>query len=403
MPLYSFVAKSTQGQEKKGNKSAKNEIELAKELKKQGYFLISAEQKTKTKKRKHFFLNFNHVSLSDRLMATRNLEVMIGAGVSLPKALDVLALQTKNKSFRSALKSIEADILRGVALSDAFLKHPKIFPEIYSSMIKVAEKTGEMEKILDVLAVQTERSYNLRTKVKGAMIYPLVILTTMIIIGVIMMIKVVPQLSQTFTQLNVQLPATTKAVISFSNFLSHYWLLAFFLLILFFFLLKIISRTKKGKMFLHKLFLKIPLFSSLVKKINSAYAALSLSTLIKGGVPIVSALGIASDSVTNFYFKQSLLASAKRVEKGGKLSEAIACFPNLYSVIFIQMLKVGEETGETSAMLERLSNFLEDQVDNTTKNLSSIIEPILLLFIGGAVAFFAISMIQPIYSIMQGI
>ncbi len=403
MPLYNFIAKSIKGQKKKGAKSAKSKKGLAQELKEEGYFLISAEPTTNEKKKRHFLPSFNHVSLADMLMATRNLQVMVGAGVSLPRALRVLASQTKNKSFAYALRSIEADILKGVSLSEAFSKHPKIFPEIYSSMIKVAEKTGEMEKILDVLATQIDRNYQLRTKVKGAMIYPLVILTTMIVIGAIMMIKVVPQLSQTFTQLKVQLPATTRAVIAFSNFLSHDWLLSLGIIVVLIFVVRRASKTQKGKIFLHKIFLKTPLISSLVKKINSAYAALSLSTLIKGGVPIVSALGIASDSVTNFYFKQSLLDSAKQIEKGGKLSDTIAQFPNLYSPIFIQMLKVGEETGETSSMLDRLSDFLEDQVNNTTKNLSSIIEPVLLLFIGAAVAFFAISMIQPIYSIMQGI
>ncbi|MEA3452768.1 MAG: type II secretion system F family protein [Patescibacteria group bacterium] len=410
MPNYNYIAKSIEGKKQKGQKEASNKAKLARLLKSEGFFLISAEAKKKGKakdkkkggKEINISLTFRRVSLTEKLMMTKNLQVMISAGVSLPKALDVLALQTKNKYFKKVLLEIKEKIVKGLALSVAVAKYPKIFPEIYSSMIKVGEQTGKMEEILGILAVQLERNYKLRAKVKGAMVYPSVIIGAMILIGIVMLVKVVPQLSQTFQELGIDLPLMTRFVIALGGFFVSYWYIVIIFLIGIPFLIIVLSRTKSGKKFLDKFFLRTPVLSTLIRKINCAYTSLSLSAMINGGVPIVSALEISSGAVNNIYFKEALKNSAKEVQKGKKLSAAMSGFSDLYPQLFLQMLKIGEETGKTSEMLTKLADFFEEQVSNATQNLSSIIEPVLLIVIGSMVGFFAIAMVQPMYSIMEG-
>ncbi|MCX6737960.1 MAG: type II secretion system F family protein [Candidatus Parcubacteria bacterium] len=336
-------------------------------------------------------------------MATRNLQVMISAGVPLPRAIEILSAQAKNKYFKKVLTEIKDEIIKGTAFSDALEKYPRVFPEIYHSMIRVGEKTGKMEEILDILASQLERVYQLRSKVKGAMVYPLVIITVMVAIGIVMLVKVVPELSKTFKELEVKLPPTTSFVINLGNFLVYRWYIVILILLILAFGVAYIIRNKTGKRRFDALLLRIPVISGLVKKINCAYTSLTLSALIQGGVPIVTALDISSGAVSNVFFKEALKETAGMVQKGERLSAAMSKFPNLYSNLFLQMLQVGEETGETSGMLAKLANFFEEQVNNITKNLSSIIEPALLLFVGIVVAFFAIAMVQPIYSIMSGL
>lgn len=401
MPFYEYTAKSINGETKKGKMQAKSEGALAQALKSEGYFLIAANLPGSGFDLKKFLPKVKYVPLEQKLLVTRNLQVMVVAGVPLPRALEVLEKQVKSHYFKKALKETRAMVLRGTSLSKAISQYPKVFPDIYVSLVKVGEKTGELGRVLGILTGQLERSYRLRSRIRGAMMYPAVIVSAMLLIGAVMMVKVVPELSKTFEELEVELPPLSKAVIFTGNFFAENWMIGILILVFLSGLLYVFLKSKSGKRFFHKLNLKLPIISPLVKKINSAYSALSLSALMKGGVPVVSALNIASNSVTNMYYRKAFKETAKKVEKGKKISQTIAHYPNLFSPLFVQMLQVGEETGQASEMLEKLAHFLEEQVNNTTKNLSSIIEPILLLVIGIAVGFFAIAMIQPIYSIMQ--
>jgi len=401
MPKFSYIATASDGSQKTSQRQAKDKKELARILKSEGFFLISAQVVENKKEKKSFRLK--RVKLSEKLMATRNLQVMVSAGVSLPRALETLALQTNNKYFKQVLAGIEERVIKGASLSESFAKYPRVFPEIYSSMVEVGEKTGNIEDILDILAIQLERSYKLRAKVKGAMLYPAVVVSSMIIIGIVMLIKVVPQLNETFVDLNLELPAMTQFIVKVGLTLQNYWYIVLVVLVLLPSLFGYLMRKKSFKSYIDGLLLRLPFIKGLVKKINIAYSSMALSALIKGGVPIVSGLRIASGAVNNSRFKQALKNSSGLVEKGEKMSQVFHKRQDLFPELFIQMIKVGEETGETSEMLLKLADFYEDQVSNATKNLSSIIEPVLLLFIGVVVGFFAIAMVQPIYSIMSGL
>lgn len=402
MSLYFYIAKSLKGEPRSGTLEAKDKSELARVLRQEGYVLISASLEEEDIKRKKFKISLPslRVSLTEKMMFTKNLQVMIAAGISLPRSLGILALQTRSKKFKEALLNISEEVTRGKSFSDSLARHPDIFSELFTSMIKVGEEAGTLEEVLKTLTRQMEREYELKSKIKGAMIYPAVIICAMMGIGFLMLVMVVPKLAETFKDLNIELPPTTKLVIFFGTFLAEKWFFCVLIVIGLFFIFRIILKTKRGKRMIDYFSLKIPIISPIIKKTNSASTVRTLSSLFASGVPIVRALEIVSGALGNIYFREAMAKSAEKVRKGGKLSEALRPYQDIYPSIIIQMLEVGEETGETSDVLGRLADFFEEEVGNATKNLSAIIEPVLMLIVGAVVGFFAISMVQPMYSML---
>jgi type IV pilus assembly protein PilC len=406
VPRYSYFAKNLTGEPRSGLLEAKNKHDLARVLRQEGCFLISAISEEEMIAKKKFVLAvpfLNKVSLKEKIIFTRNLKVMISAGISLPRSLKILAGQSKSKKLKRTLLEISEEIIEGKNFSESLVKHPAVFPEFFCSMIKVGEEAGTMESVLGVLTRQMERDYELRSKIKGAMIYPIIILITMFVIGILMLIIVVPRLSETFVDLNIQLPFTTRVVILVGNLLAKFWYLVPLILVGLAFFLRLFSKTKRGKKLFDTFFVRAPFISSVIKQINSAYTVRTLSSLIASGIPLVRALEVTAGTLSNGYYKEAINEAAEQVRKGAKLSEALKRHENIYPVLVNQMVEVGEETGETSGILEKLAEFFEEEVATTTKNLSVIIEPALMLIVGAAVGFFAVSIIQPIYSMMQGI
>lgn len=408
MPQYHYIAKSLKGEEQSGTSEAKNVQQLAKVLRSEGYILVKAEiGEVKIKKSKlKFEISlpfFGGVSLTEKLMFIRNLQVMIASGLPLPKALGTLSVQTKSKNFQKALLEIQAEIIKGNNFSDSLKKHTNIFSELFQNMIKVGEESGTLDEVLEVLTRQLEREHEMKSKIQGALMYPAVIVSAMVGIGVLMLIMVVPQLAKTFEELEVDLPMTTQVVIGVGTFFSEkFYLVILFVLIFVVFLWRI-SKIKRGKKIIDLVSLKIPIVSPIIKKTNSASTVRTLSSLIASGVPIVRALQIVSGTLGNIYYKEALVDAVEKVRKGGKLSEALKPYKNLYPLIVFQMIEVGEETGETAKVLAKLADFFEEEVGNATKNLTAIIEPILMLIVGGVIGFFAISMVQPMYSMLGAI
>lgn len=405
MAQYFYTAKSFKGELKAGTLEAKDKKDLSRTLREEGYVLIKADLQGEEKKGKlEISLPFfGGVSLTEKMMFTKNLQVMISAGVSLPRSLSILSDQSRNKKFKKALNEIMENINKGEGFSENLKKYPEIFSELFASMVKVGEESGTLEDVLKNLTFQMGREHDLRSKIKGAMVYPAVIICAMIGIGTLMLIMVVPKLAETFIELEIELPPTTKLVIGLGNFLATKWYLVLILIIVSLFLLGRMLKTRGGKRIFDRLALKIPVISSIIKETNSAQTLRTLSSLIVSGIPIVQALNIVAGALGNVYFKEAILASMEKVRKGEKLSLALKPYQNLYLPMVIQMIEIGEETGQTSEILAKLADFYEEEVTNATKNLSAIIEPMLMLVIGGAVGFFAISMIQPIYSMLGAI
>ena len=403
MPKYSYIAKSIKGDSKTGEIEAKDEHQLAEILHQEGYILISSRSEKKSPKiNLRFSLPFlDKISLKEKLFFTRNLKVMISAGISLPRCLRTLSEITKNKKFRKALLEITDSVNKGRSFSDSLENYPDIFPELFCSLIRAGEESGTLEDSLKNLSQQMERQHELNSKIMGALMYPIVIVSAMIGIGVLMLVMVIPKLSQTFQDMGVELPFTTKMVMFLGNFMAQRWYFLILIIAALVIVSKIIMSANAGKRARDKILLKLPVISSLVQKINSAYMTRTISSLISSGVPIVNSLEITSTVLNNVYFREALIQSAEKVKKGGKLSEALKAYGSLYPLVVIQMIEVGEETGETSDILQKLADFFEEEVTTTTRSLSSIIEPILMLLIGSAIGFFAISIIQPMYSVME--
>lgn len=351
-----------------------------------------------TFKFKNFYIS--HVGLSEKMMFFRNLSVMIGAGLTISRALEVLKRQTKNKTFKKIIEDIRSNIVKGNNTSASMAVHKKIFPKFAIAMIKAGEKSGKMNESLNLVADQMEKEYQLRKKVRGAMIYPSIVLVAMVSIAILMLIYVVPTLVSTYSELEIELPMSTKIIIWASNSLlenSVLMAVIFFTLLI---SLIFISRTEKFKKILSSVCLNLPIITPLVQKINSARTARTLSSLSGSGVEILEAIDVTTDVVQNFHYKQVLRMTKEEIKKGAKISSVFKKYEKIYPPLVGEMIAVGEETGKLSDMLLKLAIFYESEVSETTKNLTVIIEPILMIVIGIAVGFFAISMITPMYSMV---
>lgn len=345
----------------------------------------------------------SRVKSDELVMMTKNLSSMISAGLPLTRALSVIERQSTNPKLKATLKGIREDINKGQTFHDSLSKFPKIFSDLYIAMVRAGEESGQLTGALKTLGLQMERSSTLKKKVKGAMVYPSIVIGIMTIIGAVMMIYVVPSITQTFTKMDVELPATTRILIGTSDFMSNHAFLVLGGIAGFVMGFLYVLRTKIGKRVFHFVIVKLPVIGMIVKEVNSARTARTLSSLLSSGVAVMNAITITRDVVQNVYYKDILDEASVRVEKGTALSEVFVEHGDFYPVLVGEMILVGEETGQISNMLEELATFYEIEVDQKTKDLSTIIEPLLMVFIGGAVGFFALAMIAPIYSITDSI
>ena len=409
MPKYLYKAKNLKGKKKEGVIEAQDQKALVSLLKSEGFFLLSVEADTQQGHKKSFAQYLQDiqglfgVSLTEKLFFTRNLSIMLKTGVSLVRAFEILASQTKNKKFQKILLSISKKVNKGESLSGALGGFPKIFPSLYQETVKVGEETGKLEGSLQILSVQMEKEHALKSKVKSAMVYPGVVLCMAFMIGIFMMIFAVPQMKKAFSEMEIKLPITTRMIIGTADMLTRYWFLAALLMAALAGLVVFLLKSGKGGKIKSAISIKMPLVSKITKQSNSALTLRTLSSLLSAGVPIVRSLEIAAGALANYFFQEALKKAAVDVEKGQKLSVSLMPYERIFAPMVLQMMEIGEETGETSAVLLKLAEFFEDEVSASTDRLSSVIEPILILFIGGIVGFFAVSMIQPMFSVMGGI
>lgn len=345
----------------------------------------------------------SRVKQDELVMTTRNLSSMLKAGLPLSRALSVLERQSKNPRLQGIMKQLREGISKGDPFHMALKNFPETFSRLYVAMVRAGEESGNMVGALQTISLQLERSSNLKKKIKGAMIYPIIVLSVMVLIGVLMMIYVVPTLTSTFESLGTELPAATRAIIAISNFFTNHGLLALGLFLGTIASIVGLSRTHIGQRILHYTYVRLPLIGNLVKQTNSAYTARTLSSLLSSGVDVIGAINITEDVLQNVHYKKVLKEAAEKVEKGSPLSESFIAHEELYPILVGEMILVGEETGQISQMLTEVANFYENEVEQRTKDLSTIIEPILMVTIGVGVGFFALAMIAPIYSISDSI
>ena len=345
----------------------------------------------------------SRVSDDEVVMMTRNLGSMLVAGLPLSRALSVIERQSTNPKLKGVLKDVRAQIEKGEQFNTSLAKYPKVFSDLYVSMVKAGEESGMLAEALSTLALQMEKASNLKKKIKGAMMYPAIVIVIMIIIGILMMIYVMPSITGTFVKLGVDLPTTTKVLIAASDFMVEHTLLVIVGMIASVAGFIYALGTRYGKLVFHWIIIRLPVIGNLVKETNAARTARTLSSLLHSGVDVIRSLNITEEVIQNVYYKPIIQDAATRVEKGTALSETFIENNKLYPVLVGEMILVGEETGQIAQMLEQLATFYETEVENKTKDLSTIIEPLLMVVIGGTVGFFALAMIAPIYSIGDSI
>lgn len=402
--LFFYKAKKTDGTIVEGERESTDKFALAREMRAEGLIVIWAKPKSEISK-KGFNISFGgrRVKLKEKIIFANNLSAMIGAGLSLAKSLAVMERQTSNKYFKSVIRDIGERVSKGESLSGAMEAYPGVFPAIFTSMVNAGEESGNLPNALKMISDQLSKTYDLQRKIRGAMIYPAIIISIIGVLGVVMMVYLVPILTKTFKSLGVELPLSTRILVFLSSFLKEHFILVsivFFCLVTF----TIIGiKTEKGRRILDAIVLKIPVISDISRQSNAAMTMRTISSLITAGVSMIDTLKITERVLQNHYFKEIIAKAKDEIQKGASLSSVIKKYENVYPPLVGEMVEVGEETGDLPGMMMKGAIFYEDEVDQATKNLSAIIEPAIMVIIGIAVGFFAVSMIGPMYSLSGAI
>ncbi|MCX6703667.1 MAG: type II secretion system F family protein [Candidatus Zambryskibacteria bacterium] len=404
MTKYTYTAKNKEGKEYKGTHEALDKFALYRDIKKEGGQVTSVDE---NKKEGFGSMSFKipflgGVKMHDKIIFARNLSSMIEAGLPITRALSIMQRQSKGE-LKVVLTRLGDEISKGVTLSEAMKIYPDVFSMLFISMVKAGEESGNLILALKNISSQMEKSYSLNKKIKGAMMYPAVIFSLMAVIGVLMMVYMVPTLTETFKGLGVKLPLSTRIIIGISDAMKNYFLLMIGVVIALIAGVYYGLKTKKGMRLSDYVFIRIPVIGQIVKQVNAARTARTLSALLSSGVDIVVAISVTREVIQNSYYKEVLAETEQVIQKGEPISSVFIGHDNLYPLFVGEMISVGEETGKIGDMLSGVAAFYEDEVDQKTKDMSSIIEPILMIIIGAAVGAFAISMLAPTYSLVDAI
>jgi len=403
MPTFTYKAiKKGEKESYEGKVEAKDRFDVYAIVRKEGAQILSVKEATTSSEYANKITQFlSRVSESSKIIFMRNLGAMIRAGLTVSRALTVMERQTKNPKFKGILGEMHKDIEEGGDLNSSMNKHLDVFSPLMVAMVKAGEESGSLADSCTIIAEQAERTYELKKKVRGAMIYPGIIITVLLGIGSMMMIFIVPTLSATFETLGSELPTSTQIIISFSNFLVNYTLLTFIGFVGAIALFIAFIRTKNGARLFEAFILRIPVIGTLVKETNSARTGRTLSSLLSSGVHVLHALEITEEVIQNSFYKDVIAEARASVQGGSPIAEVFEKKEFLYPPLVGELIAVGEETGNLPDMLHEVAKFYEGEVDQKTKNMSTIIEPMLMLVVGSAVGYFALAMISPMYSMVE--
>lgn len=398
--LYKFLAKDASGKKFVGEVEAFDEKSLITTLRAEG--LIPIEVKKKQGLGIPLLRALpkigGSVSINEVVTFTRQLSTMISAGIPIADALIILEKQTKSPAFADILAAIVADVQGGMALSASLGKHPKAFDIIYVKLIEAGETGGVLDKVLTKLAETMEKEKEFRSKTRGAFIYPAIVVAVMFIVMTVMMIFVIPKLTGLYTEIGAQLPAPTKILIALSNFIRGFWWLLIILFAASAYAFKVFERTEKGGQIISKLILRVPIWGKIRKTIILAEFTRTFGLLMGTGIPIIMALKVVANILASPTFKQGIDFAITRVERGSPLYAPLAANP-AFPPIISQMIRVGEETGKMDEVLLRLSMYFESESEQLIKNLTTALEPVILVVLGVGVGLLVLSIILPIYNL----
>ena len=391
--VFRYRAQDPQGKARAGRANAPSAEAVRKLLDKRGYTITSITEE----KRSGGIGLFGRVKVRDRSIMYRELSTMLKAGVSITEAIDILA-ESPNKTLKKVLSDIAASLQNGFALSVAMAGHPKVFPAVEIGVVKAGEATGNLAKVLMDLAESAERSAEFIGRVRGALIYPAFIVVVMMIVGVVIMIKVIPPIKEIFTSTQSELPAATVVLLAITDFLVHRWWLAILILIALIGLWRLFVLTKKGQQVASAIGLNFPVFGMLNRQVFLARFNRTMTLLIMAGVPIIEAVKIVSDSTSNVIFRRSLEGLIHSLEQGAAISTSLRdnkYFPKLMT----QLLYIGQQSGDLGGTTNTLAGFYESEVDAKLRTFQALLEPFIILVLGGVVGFIVLAVLQPIYNL----
>ncbi len=396
MPIFVYKARDFQGVDHKGTIDTIDSSRAARILSKKGLVVTSISEK---KASSPLFENlFNRTSFDELVIATRQLATMIDSGLVLSESVDILVSQQSNPSFKKVLESVSRDLKSGLDLASSLRKHPTVFPALYCSLVKAGEQAGNLDVILNEMANNLERDREFRSRVRGAMIYPIMIIMMMVVVMIVMMVFVIPRLTSLYSQTDADLPLPTKILIGSSNFLINYWWVLLAILAIGIIAFRKWVTTPEGKYNFDVFLLKVPLVGKVIRGTALTNFTRTFGLLTTAGVPILDSITIVADVIGNSVYRKALLETRLGVERGLTMSaqlQMVGVFPNIIS----QMYRVGEETGKMDKVSFKLADYFESEADHLVKNLTVIIEPLILVVLGIGVAFLVLSIILPIYKL----
>lgn len=344
----------------------------------------------------------SRVSSKDRVIFSRQLATMINAGLPLAQSLNTVAEQTGNKALKQIIMTVLSDVNGGASLADSFAKYPKVFNAVFIALVRAGETSGTLDKSLERLANQQEHDADMLSKIKGAMVYPMIVLAVIVAVVVFMLVSLVPQVESLYNDMDKQLPGTTQILVGVANFVIDFWYIVIAVLVGVVILLRRWIDTEGGRRTWDTAKLNMPLFSPLFRKLYMARFARTAETLLASGVPLLEALKICADAVNNVVVKEAILRAVQKVKNGKPLSEGLT--GEEYIMPFVpQMIKIGEQSGGIDAMLGKVADYYEKEVDNAVKAISTTIEPILMVVMAAMIGFIVIAVLLPIYSLTDSV
>lgn len=400
MTNFVYTAVNKDGKKVKGSIPAANQSRAMAALREQGLTPTKVEQETMFNKEISLSIG-GGVKPRDLSIFCRQFQSILAAGVTIVEALGMLVDQTENKVFAKAIRETQAAVQKGGTLAEAMKQHPKVYPALLVNMVEAGEASGSLELAMERMSVQFEKSAKLKALVKKAMMYPIVIIIVAFAVLIVMSIVVIPQFAEMFASMGSELPAITKAVMAFSNFLMTKWYLLILIVAVAAFAFISFGKTETGQVVYGMITMKAPIFGKLTVKSASASFARTLSTLMGAGISLSEALDITSRSMKNIHFKRALQEAKKEVEQGTNLSEPLRkC--GLFPMMIPQMVKIGEETGNIDGMLLKTADYYEDEVEIATGSLTTLMEPLIIVVLGVIVAVLVLAMYMPMISMYSG-
>lgn len=397
MKKFDYLAKSAKGEVSKGQLSAENQSAAAEAINKKALTPISIKE-TESDNILVRIAEYTVISSSEKVMFSKQLATLVSAGVPISQSMNILVNQTENKRMKRVIAEIGRDIEGGVSLSEAMEKQKGVFSPLYASMIKAGEIGGILDETLEKMAEEIEKEHELKAKIRGAMAYPAVILIGMVVVVIYMITNIIPQIAKIFTEMGGQLPATTQFLLDLSGFIKSFGIFVAIIGAGSVYGIKMLLRENlKVRFAWHVVLLNLPVFGKIIRKVNIARFTRTLGSLLSSGVTVLEALETTGGTIQNEVFKKVILDSAEKVKNGSSLAEPLKK-SKVFPFIVPQMIAVGEETGTMDVILSKLASFYDKEIDNTVKNLSSLIEPLMMILIGVCVGFIVISIISPIYS-----